>query len=123
VLVDYGLLTAADTKEHPQLARQGQAGAHCIDNYASESDWMIMLDVDEFVFPLFHPTVPAFLEAEISDDTSVVVPPSIVVACCAFCVRTGATRWLCASITSRTAGRVGCQVEDHPPSPHYFLAL
>jgi Glycosyltransferase family 92 len=71
--IHYGLLTASDDPGRAQRARQGQAMKMCYEAYHEQSDWMIVLDIDEFLYPAVHGSLPAFFEAEVDDAASFVL--------------------------------------------------
>ena len=49
--------------------RQAHAAAHCHEHYSQEADWMINLDIDEYVWSPAHEHLPDFFALE--------VPPSL----------------------------------------------
>jgi Glycosyltransferase family 92 len=71
--VHYNLLTAPDHPGRAQRLRQGEAMKMCFEAYHDQSDWMIVLDIDEFLYPAAHGSLSAFFEAEVDDASSFVM--------------------------------------------------
>lgn len=45
--------------------RQAHAAAHCHEHYSQEADWMINLDIDEYVWSPMHEHLPDFFALEV----------------------------------------------------------
>ena len=56
-------------------ARRGLAGEACFEKYRAESDWLINLDVDEFVSSPVYNSLPEFFLHEVPDSIRIPTPP------------------------------------------------
>ena len=45
-------IAAEFTKDHPKLSRQTGAYTHCLERYGAETEWLQLVDLDEFLVPL-----------------------------------------------------------------------
>lgn len=57
--IDKGIVTLT---EWPEVPGQITAFKHCYENYRQESNWMCFPDLDEFICPLEHNSIPEWLK-------------------------------------------------------------
>lgn len=67
-------VAAKHYKDYPKLTRQTKAYTHCVEHFRHETEWLQLIDLDEFLVPIRHASVPEAMEASAPDKGVLRVP-------------------------------------------------